>query len=688
MNPTETDESTQEAEHSLTLAQLAKKKRLPVDWLRDTLGLGNHASNQYGDGAHVTIPYYHADGSPARTRCRNAEKQWWSKRDWPYIRRNPSRRELEVIDCDSAQEIIPYGVWRAQDQYGWCVIVEGESDCWAAWKHGVPCVGLPGAESVRPLRLEHVATFSKLYVFSEPDEAGQKFPHNVAARLVEIRWQGELAIISSAHVLAANGHSQCKDLSDVHVASAKQFMPRLYQAIAAAKPLPLPPPPSRTAVKHRVESAGGTHYQYSAADADKDAFLDDIDLEAVINSEIGHRAGRSQKWNCPFHPPGGKKPDLGIFQWNGRQYWKCHSGQCGKSGDAAHFVMRLRGLTFPEALKYLGFQPPKTTDTQPTGVHHSPENPAIEGFNGKISLLRETYRDNLPLNPPKVHEDGESPSPELRVQEKIVAAKMLDEFHTAPKFKKKFSPCRRMKRAMRDIDHHEQQAIFGFPCWQGIGCDVCGPLWIDNRVGWFADVVAQWDACYAVCTPDEEVADSVVRSIARKRKAGQPAFYIRIPVVAGTMILTNTPHKLARKLDNGQFDPLVVLRDSVQEAARLCETRIEDGKSKKVKRRISATHSIRYKDEKAESSSRFEHCPELESHPRFDTNKSVEDLAAHIAGDPSYELRGVSARDHYTCAVLAYVPTMLAIGEPDSSPADRNAGGSRIQHQTLIPGIG
>ncbi|GAH15238.1 unnamed protein product, partial [marine sediment metagenome] len=39
-----------------------------------------------------------------------------------------------------------YGLDRLESfkKDGWVLLVEGESDCWTAWYHGIPALGLPG----------------------------------------------------------------------------------------------------------------------------------------------------------------------------------------------------------------------------------------------------------------------------------------------------------------------------------------------------------------------------------------------------------------------------------------------------------------------------------------------------------------------------------------------------------------
>src|SRR3954467_2634303 len=78
-----------------------------------------------------------------------------------------------------------------------------------------------------------------------------------------------------------------------------------------------------------------------------------IDLAAVatvlLGSAPGRRGERGRKlwWCCPFHED--RNPSLCVEP--GKPWWRCFG--CGESGDAANLVMRIRGVTFPEAVANL-----------------------------------------------------------------------------------------------------------------------------------------------------------------------------------------------------------------------------------------------------------------------------------------------------------------------------------------------
>lgn len=80
--------------------------------------------------------------------------------------------------------------------------------------------------------------------------------------------------------------------------------------------------------------------------------LASIDLAAIVVAEgiELRRSGQRYLGRCPFHED--KTPSFTV--WKTR--FKCFG--CGISGDAVDFVRQLRGLSFPEALSYLGISLP------------------------------------------------------------------------------------------------------------------------------------------------------------------------------------------------------------------------------------------------------------------------------------------------------------------------------------------
>jgi putative DNA primase/helicase len=63
-----------------------------------------------------------------------------------------------------------YGLWRLREiqEAGWVLLVEGESDCWTCWPHGIPALGLPGKSIWKPAWTELLKGLT-VYLWQEPD---------------------------------------------------------------------------------------------------------------------------------------------------------------------------------------------------------------------------------------------------------------------------------------------------------------------------------------------------------------------------------------------------------------------------------------------------------------------------------------------------------------------------------------
>ncbi len=83
------------------------------------------------------------------------------------------------------------------------------------------------------------------------------------------------------------------------------------------------------------------------------AIRDRIDLAAVATTLLGpapKRSGRLLLWLCPFHED--HDPSLQVDP--AKRRWKCWP--CNLGGDAPALVMRIRGVEFPEAVRWLAAQ--------------------------------------------------------------------------------------------------------------------------------------------------------------------------------------------------------------------------------------------------------------------------------------------------------------------------------------------
>ncbi len=110
----------------LTLAELAKAKALPVEFIQ-SFGVFDRPGRG-GTPPSVGIPYYDRDGHEQAVQIRlslDGDRFRWK---------------------DGASDV-PYGLSKLGTivSIGYAVIVEGASDVWTAWYHGIPVIGAPSA---------------------------------------------------------------------------------------------------------------------------------------------------------------------------------------------------------------------------------------------------------------------------------------------------------------------------------------------------------------------------------------------------------------------------------------------------------------------------------------------------------------------------------------------------------------
>ncbi len=132
----------------LTTEALARAKKLPLEFLKaqglcDFRGQGQPS---------VRIPYADIEGNVAAVRFRlsldGSRRFTWRRGDHPLL----------------------YGLERLPQirQDGWVLLVEGESDCWTAWYHRLPALGLPGKTTWRPEWAAYLDGLA-VYLWQEPD---------------------------------------------------------------------------------------------------------------------------------------------------------------------------------------------------------------------------------------------------------------------------------------------------------------------------------------------------------------------------------------------------------------------------------------------------------------------------------------------------------------------------------------
>lgn len=186
-----------------TVEEYADRKSFTVAHL---LRWGVHtATGKYGDDV-VVIPFRDAQGATLRTKVRTANKSFWGTGTGTYL------YGLDVLAQAPKSDPI--------------VICEGESDCHAAWHHGVIAIGVPGASG---WRAEWGKMFDgrDVYVWKEPDEAGAKL---VAAISTDIP---KAKIVEAGDV---------KDMADLHKSHGKEFKAEMQRRMAVAYPSSHKPP--------------------------------------------------------------------------------------------------------------------------------------------------------------------------------------------------------------------------------------------------------------------------------------------------------------------------------------------------------------------------------------------------------------------------------------------------------------
>jgi AAA domain len=181
-----------------TVAELAERKRLPLEFLRDDLGWHDL------EGGGVGIPYYSEDGTElfVRERDRPAGPRF----------RQPKGRDLEV-----------FGLWRLDEvsRAGLVFFCEGESDTAVLWYHGLPALGLPGSNSAGCLSRLPASVLDGLhtvYVVPDGDQGGEAMAREVPRQLQKRDFRGRVWLVRLP--------SGIKDVSDLHADDPDAFCAR------------------------------------------------------------------------------------------------------------------------------------------------------------------------------------------------------------------------------------------------------------------------------------------------------------------------------------------------------------------------------------------------------------------------------------------------------------------------------
>jgi hypothetical protein len=187
LHPAVKAETVERSAAGVTLQALAELKRLPESELRE---YGCEQRTRRGRPV-VAVPYRGVNGETLAIRFRTALAKSSQGVDDRFRWRSGDK-------ATSLYGLPRLGVARAA---GWVLVVEGESDCWAGWHHGLPVVGVPGKSNWKP-QMAEALTGLDVYIWQEPD--AEDFSERVGRDLPDARV-----------IVAPDG---VKDIADAHVA--------------------------------------------------------------------------------------------------------------------------------------------------------------------------------------------------------------------------------------------------------------------------------------------------------------------------------------------------------------------------------------------------------------------------------------------------------------------------------------
>ena len=173
--------------HGLTVAEYAEKKGLSLRTL-SAAGVEDR-TGRFGDPC-VAMPYRDEKGETIRTKMRGPKGTWWD--------RDGVGAPLYGQDVLAKAPGAPV------------VIVEGESDCHAAWQRGVLAVGLPGASQWRS-EYTQLLKGRDVYVWQEPDEGGATLVASVAKDIPKARVIREVTLNGDVVKDFCDLHQRCAD---------------------------------------------------------------------------------------------------------------------------------------------------------------------------------------------------------------------------------------------------------------------------------------------------------------------------------------------------------------------------------------------------------------------------------------------------------------------------------------------
>ncbi len=158
-----TEDGTRIPLEGATIAQLAEKRGLDLEWLKQELGWRD---TLYQGTPAIRMTYPDEEGQNPLTRYRvgieSGDRYRWQR-------------------FQNGQKQRPYGLWtlpKAREK-NYIVLVEGETDFATCEYNDIPCLGIPGAQAWNGTWANYLAGIKEVFVWKEPDAAGQAFVEKI-----------------------------------------------------------------------------------------------------------------------------------------------------------------------------------------------------------------------------------------------------------------------------------------------------------------------------------------------------------------------------------------------------------------------------------------------------------------------------------------------------------------------------
>jgi len=168
---------------AVTLGALSAYVGLPVEYL-ESLGCREeiYAAASGARLRAVAVPYFDREGRELRTKLRMRLKG-----EPKYIHDAREGVEIPLYGLDQLSIAAGQRLW----------VVEGESDCWALWYHGINALGVNGASRAGALVASAVGDAREVVVWREPGQAGRDFAATAADTLTRTGFRGTVWIVTA-----------------------------------------------------------------------------------------------------------------------------------------------------------------------------------------------------------------------------------------------------------------------------------------------------------------------------------------------------------------------------------------------------------------------------------------------------------------------------------------------------------